>query len=93
LFGRNATGGVIQIITKDPSLTPSANVYVRYGNYDTTSGVSYRVPAPRRSLSFVVSDYYNSGAHYCAYASRADASQFVRSRTAANLRNHPWRSL
>jgi iron complex outermembrane receptor protein len=41
LFGRNATGGVIQIITKDPSLTPSADVHVGYGNYDTTSGSFY----------------------------------------------------
>jgi iron complex outermembrane receptor protein len=41
LFGRNATGGVIQIITKDPSLTPSADVHVRYGNFDTTSGSFY----------------------------------------------------
>ena len=41
LFGRNATGGVIQIITKDPSLTPSADVNVGYGNYDTTSGSFY----------------------------------------------------
>jgi iron complex outermembrane receptor protein len=41
LFGRNATGGVIQIITKDPSLMPSADVHVGYGNYDTTSGSFY----------------------------------------------------
>src|ERR1700737_3014756 len=41
LFGRNATGGVIQIITKDPSLTTSADVHVRYGNFDTTSGWFY----------------------------------------------------
>jgi len=41
LFGRNATGGVIQIITKDPSFTPSADVHVSYGNYDTTSGSFY----------------------------------------------------
>ncbi|MGD0493856.1 MAG: TonB-dependent receptor [Steroidobacteraceae bacterium] len=41
LFGRNATGGVIQIITKDPSFTPSADVHVGYGNYDTTGGSFY----------------------------------------------------
>jgi iron complex outermembrane receptor protein len=41
LFGRNATGGVIQVITKDPSLTPSADVQVGYGNYNTTSGSFY----------------------------------------------------
>jgi iron complex outermembrane receptor protein len=41
LFGRNATGGVIQIITRDPSFAPSADVHVGYGNYDTTNGSFY----------------------------------------------------
>jgi iron complex outermembrane recepter protein len=41
LFGRNATGGVIQVITKSPSFTPSADIYVGYSNYDTTSGSFY----------------------------------------------------
>jgi iron complex outermembrane receptor protein len=41
LFGRNATGGVIQIITKDPSFTPSADAKVDFGNYNTTSGSFY----------------------------------------------------
>jgi len=35
LFGRNASGGVIQITTKDPSFTPSMDLSVGYGNYDT----------------------------------------------------------
>jgi len=33
LFGRNATGGVIQIITRDPSHTPGFDGSVEYGNY------------------------------------------------------------
>jgi iron complex outermembrane receptor protein len=41
LFGRNATGGVIQVITKDPSFTPSADLQMGYGNYDTTNGSFY----------------------------------------------------
>jgi iron complex outermembrane recepter protein len=41
LFGRNATGGVIQVITKDPSFTPSADIQVGKGNYGTTSGSFY----------------------------------------------------
>jgi iron complex outermembrane receptor protein len=41
LFGRNATGGVIQIITRDPSFASSADVHVGYGNYDTTDGSFY----------------------------------------------------
>ena len=45
LFGRNATGGVIQIITKDPSHTPSAQFSAGYANYDTYSIKGY-VTAP-----------------------------------------------
>ncbi len=36
LFGRNATGGVIQVITKDPSSEPFADLSVGYGNYKTS---------------------------------------------------------
>jgi iron complex outermembrane receptor protein len=41
LFGRNATGGVIQILTKDPSSTPSGQVSIGYGNYDTIKSSLY----------------------------------------------------
>lgn len=41
LFGRNATGGVIQISTRDPSHTPSADVSVGYGNYDDVTASAY----------------------------------------------------
>ncbi|SCW35156.1 iron complex outermembrane recepter protein [Sphingobium faniae] len=41
LFGRNATGGVIQVITRDPKQSPEAEVSVGYGNYDTIQGSLY----------------------------------------------------
>ena len=41
LFGRNATGGVIQINTKDPSAVPGGTVNASYGNYDHGSGTFY----------------------------------------------------
>jgi iron complex outermembrane receptor protein len=41
LFGRNATGGVINIITKNPTKTPVLDAQVGYANYDTTSGNLY----------------------------------------------------
>ncbi|MET0985440.1 MAG: TonB-dependent receptor, partial [Steroidobacteraceae bacterium] len=41
LFGRNATGGVIQIITRDPQQEPSVEGSVGYANYDTTSASLY----------------------------------------------------
>nr|WP_047167549.1 TonB-dependent receptor [Sphingomonas sp. Y57] len=41
LFGRNSTGGVIQIITKDPSQTPHGDIAVGYGNYGTDTEKLY----------------------------------------------------
>jgi iron complex outermembrane receptor protein len=41
LFGRNASGGLVQIITKDPSHDPTLNVDVGYGNFDTTTVHAY----------------------------------------------------
>jgi iron complex outermembrane receptor protein len=37
LFGRNATGGVVRVITKDPSQTPELDVKFGFGNYRTFS--------------------------------------------------------
>ncbi|MFA5632420.1 MAG: TonB-dependent receptor [Porticoccaceae bacterium] len=41
LFGRNAVGGVIHIVTRDPSPEPELHVEVGYGNYDTASTSLY----------------------------------------------------
>ncbi|MEJ1968612.1 MAG: TonB-dependent receptor [Rhizomicrobium sp.] len=41
LFGRNTTGGVIQIITRDPSQTQSADISLGYGNFDTVTASLY----------------------------------------------------
>ena len=41
LFGRNATGGLIQIITRDPDQTVHANAHLSYGNYQTVRGDAY----------------------------------------------------
>src|SRR5271155_4792037 len=41
LFGRNATGGVIQITTRDPGSTPHLDLEGGYGNYDTFKGSLY----------------------------------------------------
>ncbi|MDB5579225.1 MAG: hypothetical protein JWR80_4401 [Bradyrhizobium sp.] len=36
LYGRNTTGGLVQVITKDPGDVASLDVSAGYGNYDTT---------------------------------------------------------
>lgn len=41
LFGRNATGGLIQITTATPSSEPEGKFSVGYGNYDTFTGSGY----------------------------------------------------
>lgn len=41
LFGRNATGGAINIVTRDPSSTPQAQLSVNYGNYNAYGGSFY----------------------------------------------------
>jgi iron complex outermembrane recepter protein len=45
LFGRNSVGGAIQIITKAPSFSPSAEMTVGYGNYGTATGQFYGTAA------------------------------------------------
>ena len=41
LFGRNATGGVINIRMRDPKHEPSGQFSVGYGNYNTFTGQGY----------------------------------------------------
>lgn len=41
LFGRNATGGAIQVFTKDPGHETEFNVTLGYANYDTVSAQGY----------------------------------------------------
>jgi iron complex outermembrane recepter protein len=41
LYGRNATGGLIQITTKDPQSTLSGDASLSYGNYQTSVGQLY----------------------------------------------------
>ncbi|QIB66898.1 TonB-dependent receptor [Kineobactrum salinum] len=41
LFGRNSTGGVIQVITRDPPEDPTLNLSVGYGNYETLETQAY----------------------------------------------------
>ncbi|PZU09081.1 TonB-dependent receptor [Sphingomonas sp.] len=41
LFGRNAAGGVINVVTKDPSVEPYIKASIGYGNFDTLSADAY----------------------------------------------------
>jgi len=58
LFGRNATGGVIQIITKDPGTTPYAEASVSYGSYNTLESSLYATGGISDQLAGDVAVHY-----------------------------------
>ncbi|MET0166451.1 MAG: TonB-dependent receptor plug domain-containing protein, partial [Vicinamibacterales bacterium] len=57
LFGRNATGGVISVYTKDPTPEPELDVSLGYGNYDTISGSLYATGGLGDNLSANIALY------------------------------------
>lgn len=60
LFGRNSTGGVIQIITKDPSLdTVTGDASIGYGSYETIEAKGYLSVPLARDLAVGLSLYEN----------------------------------
>lgn len=61
LFGRNATGGVIQITTRDPGRTPMLNASAGYGNYDTYELNLYAAAPLTGRLAIDAAAYYNMG--------------------------------
>lgn len=62
LFGRNATGGLIQVITRTPSETASVDASVGYGNFDTVNAQFYGTAGLARGLAADVAAYYNDQA-------------------------------
>lgn len=57
LFGRNATGGVVLVSTRDPSSVPSFEAHIDYANYDTTSGSLYATGPLTSALSVNIALY------------------------------------
>ncbi|WP_313807894.1 TonB-dependent receptor [Sphingobium sp.] len=57
LFGRNAAAGVIQVITKNPSTTPSMEASLSYGNYETVVGQFYATTGITDTLAADLSVY------------------------------------
>ncbi|GLS99078.1 TonB-dependent receptor [Sphingobium jiangsuense] len=60
LFGRNATGGVIQVATRDPSSDPTGEFQIGYGNYDTLSGKAYLAGALTSSVRASLAGFYEN---------------------------------
>jgi iron complex outermembrane receptor protein len=59
LFGRNATAGVLQVFTKDPTPQPSMDLTVGYGNLETASANLYATGALTEGLSGNIALYYS----------------------------------
>jgi iron complex outermembrane recepter protein len=57
LFGRNATGGVIQVFTRNPTAEPALDIDVGYASYDTPSASMYATGALTGTLSANISLY------------------------------------
>jgi len=60
LFGRNATGGVIQIVTRDPSHTPSVEARVGYGNYNSVTADVYGTAGLSETVAIDVAAQYKN---------------------------------
>jgi iron complex outermembrane recepter protein len=62
LFGRNATGGVLQVITRDPSQNTRVDVQAGYGNYRTSTESFYATTGITPDLAADIAFYdYNQG--------------------------------
>jgi iron complex outermembrane receptor protein len=60
LFGRNTTGGVVQIVTKIPLSTSSADLSFGYGNYNTFTLGFYGTSKITDSLAADFAYYFNN---------------------------------
>lgn len=57
LFGRNATGGLLQIITRNPQFDPAGNLEFRYGNFNTGSIKAYVTAPLSDTWAFSIAGY------------------------------------
>jgi len=64
LFGRNSTGGAINVITRKPSEEASGQVSLSYGSYDTIRALAYLTGPLGPGLSGDVAGVYETGDGY-----------------------------
>jgi iron complex outermembrane receptor protein len=60
LFGRNASGGLIQVVTTDPSIDPALTVKAGYGNYDTVKASVYGNAPLTEALAVNLAAFYSN---------------------------------
>jgi iron complex outermembrane receptor protein len=76
LFGRNAVGGAINIVTKDPSDEPESSIQASYGRFNTINTRVYTNVPLASNLSFSVSALYNTDNNY--YNGTADGQSLAK---------------
>ncbi|MEN7536577.1 TonB-dependent receptor [Aurantiacibacter flavus] len=54
LFGKNASAGIISIVTAEPSFTPTGNIELSYGNYDAVVAKGYLSGPVSDNLAFSI---------------------------------------
>ncbi|OYX65324.1 MAG: hypothetical protein B7Y88_09095 [Sphingomonadales bacterium 32-64-17] len=59
LFGKNASAGIISIVTAEPSFTPTGSVEFSYGNYDAVVGKAYVSGPLTENVAFSVAAGFN----------------------------------
>lgn len=64
LFGRNATGGAISIITPDPDGEFTGDLKFEFGKFNETNGVAYANIPMVDNFAFSVSAFYNARDNY-----------------------------
>ncbi len=63
LFGRNATGGLINVVTKDPTQELTGEMKASYGNFGTMKGAAYIAGGLSEGVAMDVSAYFSDEDH------------------------------
>lgn len=58
LFGRNATGGLIQVVTRDPSFDDTYQVDLSYSDYETIDASAYASGGLSDNVALDIAGYY-----------------------------------
>jgi iron complex outermembrane recepter protein len=95
LFGRNATGGAIQIVTKDPSYTLSGSILGSYGSFDdklVKGFVSIPIVADKVAIS-LAGLYERNDGYLKDFITRENAAPFESRLIRGKLRLDPTDNL
>jgi iron complex outermembrane recepter protein len=60
LYGRNTTGGLIQIRTRNPEFTLAGKAQIGYGSFDTTNGGAFITGGLSESVAMSISGQYEN---------------------------------